>query len=215
MSKLALVGGVAALALVAGTASANIAKTFTFPNLPAELPDNSPAGLSRVITVPNDGTLIKDVVLSVSFGTGAGTAPLNRRHSWAGDIRIVLTHNTSGTSVVVVDRPGFPAAAFGSSGDLVGTYSFSDAFAASFETAAAAAAGTVVIPAGNYRTNDGNMADFFGRNKAGDWTVNISDNAAGDTGSITGVSLTIFNVPTPGAAALFGLAGLAGIRRRR
>lgn len=212
MSKLALVGGALALATLAGAASANVAKSFTFPLFGA-LPDNTPAGVSRTIAIPDDGTLIKDVTLSVSFGTG--TAAPNRAHTWAGDIRIVLTHVTSGISVNVLDRVGFPAGAAGDSSDLSGTYNFNDAFAGSFEAAATATGAAVPIPAGNYRTVDGNLSSFFGRSKAGDWTVNISDNAAGDLGDVTNVTLTIFNVPTPGAAALFGLAGLAGMRRRR
>lgn len=215
MSKLALVGGAAALVMGAGLASANIAKTFTFPSFGA-IPDNTPAGVSRDVVVPDDGTVLKDVAISVTFSPA---------HTWAGDIRMTLTHVETNRTVTIMDRVGQVAGTptgVGDSSDLAGPYNFVSTGGASFPAAATAAAGGVAIPAGNYapfRINgaatSANLLDFLQGPKAGTWRVNISDNAGGDVGTPSVVTLTLFNVPAPGAAAVLGLAGLAGLRRRR
>jgi len=221
MSKLALMGGAAAIAMSAGLASANIAKTFSFGSFGA-LPDNIPGGVTRDVIVPDDGTQLKDVAISVTWGTA--TVAGNRKHTWAGDIRMVLTHVETNRSVVIMDRVGQVVGTptgVGDSSDLAGTYNFVSSGGASFAAAATAAGATVNIPTGNYAPfsiNSGlsaNLLDFLQGPKAGTWRVTISDNAGGDTGEVLGVTLTLFNVPAPGAAAVLGLAGLAGLRRRR
>jgi hypothetical protein len=114
-------------------------------------------------------------------------------------------------------RPGQTTpTAVGQNGDFLAgnSYSFSDSGIA-WNT------GTV-IPSGDYAPIRSPFApaqsvnSFGGLNGTdGAWTLTIGDGAALDTGSLGGWSLIVKPVPTPGAAALLGLAGVAGLRRRR
>lgn len=217
MSKSFVIGAAGALALAAGAASANTPKTYT-NSQGGRIPDFTTAGgpglLRQEIVIPpdNDGP-IKAVNFSISLPPTAGGA--TGGHSWVGDLIITLTHKDTGRSVTIVNRPGSVGGSVGDSSDFAGTYNFSDMFTADLPAAAAAAGAAVPVPPGNYAPFsplNSFAADGF---KFGTWSLQITDNAAGDTGGILSWSITVFNVPTPGAAALFGLAGLAGIRRRR
>lgn len=135
-------------------------------------------------------------------------------HSWAGDLLITITHGA--TSVTLVDRPGFPTGPFGESENYNGNYSFQDGFAPIPDEFPGA--GDSNLASGIYGPDPaaGNaLANFVGQDKFGLWTLTITDNAGGDTGSLGGFTLVIHNVPAPGAMALLGLAGLTARRRRR
>lgn len=56
-------------------------------------------------------------------------------------------------------------------------------------------------------------AAFGSMGATGTWTLFVRDLGGGDTGGIASWSVTI--LPTPGAAAMLGLGGLAAMRRRR
>ena len=64
-----------------------------------------------------------------------------------------------------------------------------------------------------------NITDFSGYDGLsanGDWELYVYDDAGGDTGAFSGGwSIFINTVPAPASAALLGLAGLAGVSRRR
>lgn len=140
-------------------------------------------------------------------------------HTWMGDLQVVLSNGT--TSVNVFVRPGHTGTGFGNSGDFLGgDYMFVDpGLAPTLPAAGNAAPGTYSQSFG-FWTN-GNHGIFnspmSGLTSAGGatWTVRIYDWAGGDSGSFTGWTLDVNYVPAPGAAAMLGLAGLAGIRRRR
>jgi subtilisin-like proprotein convertase family protein len=74
------------------------------------VPKSLPNGTSSITSVLNTGGsgLITDVNFSV-----------NMNHTWVGDLRMTLTHQGSGTSVVVMDRPGVPASTYGCSGNNI------------------------------------------------------------------------------------------------
>ncbi len=110
-------------------------------------------------------------------------------------------------SVVLCDRPGVPASTFGNSNDLNGNYVFRDGFAPLSETAA--------VPAGTYGPHAGQTIGRDVADKFGEWSLFISDNAGGDTGTVRGWSITFNNVPAPGSLALLGLGGIVAGRRRR
>lgn len=170
------------------------------------IPDNSPAGASSSLST-NIGAF--DVV---------GVAFTGLSHTWAGDLSMTLTGPGAGNSFNFFHRPGQTTpTAVGQNVDFGAgnVYSFTDGGVA-WNTAA-----TGVMPGGNYAPIRSAFAPAQGINSFagltggnGTWTLSISDNAALDLGSIQGWSL-IVKVPTPGAAALFGLAGVAGLRRRR
>ena len=131
-------------------------------------------------------------------------------HTWAGDLIITLTHKDTGTSVTLLDQPGVPESTFGDAANFAGNYDWLD--------------GGFVYDADIYDTNvptdvimgpvSGALSDFAGEDKFGTWSLTISDNAAGDTGSLAGWSFSITYVPAPGALALLGMAGFISRRKR-
>lgn len=136
---------------------------------------------------------------------------LDITHSFVGDLLVTLEHN--GTTATVFDRPGFPAGLFGNGDNLDGIYVFED-FQPQLPEDAGAPGG--VLTPGTYGTSGPDfLFNFDGTMKAGTWTLTITDNAGGDTGMLRGWSITMNNVPAPGAAALLGLGGLLAARRRR
>ena len=55
-----------------------------------------------------------------SFSTIADlNLKLDIAHTWVGDVSVVLEHVDTGTSVTVIDRPGFPASTNGCSRDNI------------------------------------------------------------------------------------------------
>ncbi len=140
-------------------------------------------------------------------------------HTWAGDLIMTLTGPGAGNEYTFFYRPGQTSAtSVGQNVDFstAESYSFSDTGAV-WDTAAIG-----VMPGGDYVGPISAFApaqaiNSFAGMAGGDgaWTLSISDNAGLDTGSLGGWSLVVKAVPTPGAAALMGLAGVAGLRRRR
>ena len=116
------------------------------------------------------------------------------------------------TTVVLVDRPGVPASTFGYSWDLGGDYTFDDS-AANGTWDSIGTGGVSPLASGSYQSENP-LAAFNGQELSGAWTLSISDNAAADTGSLQGWTLTA-TVPTPSSMALLGLGGLVAGRRRR
>ena len=147
----------------------------------------------------------------------------NLNHTWAGDLFVVLT-TPDNTRVNIFHRPGSTGTSVGASGNFVGgDYTFVDS--------GAAAPLPVISDPGTYTAGtygqtfnvwvSGTSGIFnmdlssIGAQGPGTWTVTIYDFAGGDVGFYDGWTLDVNFVPAPGAAAMLGLAGLAGLRRRR
>ncbi len=105
------------------------------------------------------------------------------------------------------------------------TWTFDDLAGAMLPTSGALSSGTFLpgaddwfndlpapAPAGPYGTSL--AAPLGGGGPDGVWQLFVVDFNSGDDGIIAGWSLN-FTVPTPGAAALLGLGGIVGLRRRR
>lgn len=212
MSKITALTAAAGLVL---SGAAFAAGTEVVAGAGGAIPDGAggnipgPAFTSMVSTT--DGDTISNVWLD-----------LDVFHSWTGDLAVTLS-NTNGDSADIFIRVGAPTPGVGAgdSSNLSGVYTFMDG-GADFWAAAAAAPGSAdIIAPGTYTASTGGGAAvslagaFGGASGAADWTLSITDNFNFDTGSVAGWTLYVETVPTPGAAALFGVAGLAGIRRRR
>lgn len=153
--------------------------------------------------------------LNISFNvTGLSGTPtaisvsMTATHTWVGDLTATLVA-PNGTSHVLFGRTGTTSAnTFGSSSDLGGTYVFNDAATGTNWWAAAV---TNPVAPGSYRTTQpgpqpaANFSpvtsidtSFAGvTNPNGTWTLRISDNAQGDTGSVTAASLTLVGGTPP------------------
>lgn len=216
-------------AIVALAASAANAQFLGSNNTPAALPDATPAGVNSIINVPNAFNVTG---IAVTTRIDGNTGPA---HTWLGDIIIKITSPANQTFILLNRATATTTSGVGDSSDMAGNYRwvgedagqyglYTPAVAlaggtGNFWTAAAATGAAVVTP-GDYRTSAPltgaltNMVAFFnGTGAQGNWTLNISDNAGGDTGRL--VSWTLQLLPEPASMALLGLGAMALIRRRR
>ncbi len=181
--------------------------------------------------IPDLGSLSSTITVSPGFVVGSVSIDLfNLQHTWAGDLRIRLTHGAM--TVDLVDRVGYNGGGFGSSAQYGGDYTFRDG-AANLWVAAAMAGGGVPIPVGAYAPSSSlngpsMLSAFAGADAGGEWLLTIEDLEKEDEGSLgqmfpptTGVfqfgwRLNIEPVPTPGAACLLaGAPAVSGAPRRR
>lgn len=167
--------------------------------------------------IPDDGGP-SDPLVSRIFVSDTGVLTdldlnLDITHSWVGDLIITLTHENSGTSVLLADRTGLgdnTLAGFG--WNLEGAYTFDDdapTYWADFGNPGSA----FVLDNGSYQGVEA-LSAFNGEDVSGFWTLRISDNAFLDDGSLAGWSISA-TVPAPASALILGFGGAMASRRRR
>jgi len=149
-------------------------------------------------------------------------------HTWAGDLTIRLIAPNS-TALDILSRPGRGSAStfgFNTDFDGVSAYGFRDSGADLFATTPPA-----IIPGGVYRSSTnpnppGTNASawsymatsfnvFNGMSAVGTWTIELTDWAGGDVGSMNGWTLNVQAVPEPSTMIALGAGALALLRRRR
>ena len=170
--------------------------SFTTANLichavATAIPDNLPAGLNdtQTVTDPSGATL-----------TGLKLT-IKATHTWVGDLKFTLSKGAG--SSIVIDRPGYTGSGFGCNGDNVDV-TIDDGSATLVESQCNA---TPPALSGPVKPNNPLAAPFNGQTLAGTWTLNVSDNASGDTGSLTEWCL----VPTTsGGPTTFTVGGNVG-----
>lgn len=174
------------------------------------IPDNDSAGMNFVINGTSGVSSINQITL------------LGATHTWAGDLIAKIT-NPDGVTVDLFNRIGrVNNSGFGTSSDLGGDYGFTTG-GANIWTAAASSP----IPGGVYAASTNlegpDVASSYSETSfaslatstVGNWTLNISDNAGGDVGSIQGWSIDYTSsVPEPTSMILLGMGGLALLRKR-
>lgn len=154
------------------TATGSVAQELcdTLPG-PALIPDANVAGIDNDIVVGAAQT-IADLNVFLSLA-----------HTWVGDLRVVLTHLDTGSSVVLLEHPGHPATMNGCG---------LDDLEAVFDDAALRPAEDRCAEGPPFAAIDGSVAAlgalsiFNGQNLAGTWRLNVSDRATQDAGALLG-----------------------------
>ncbi len=212
---------VLATSMVAGAQA-----TISFGGAGFTVTDNNVTGVSSSSALVGPVTDILSVTL---FGL---------KHTWIGDLKVTLTG--PGGSVILVNRLAKVAVAsgFGEDSNFGSAGAGSDATAltgadytfttggASLWTAAAAANASTAVAGGTYAATSNNFTGVLATSEVntdlnsiitgtpGVYTLNISDNAAGDNnGAITGWEVEA--VPEPMTMAALGLGVAAMLRKRR
>jgi len=165
---------------------------------PAPIPDNEPiAGLADCIAVA-DTRAISDLNVHLAID-----------HSWVGDLIVTLTHDDTGRSVRLLDRPGAVDESSGCDGDDIDATLDDEASSPAHDECAA----TTPTISGSFRPATA-LSVFDGESIAGTWTLEVTDNAPRDSGALSGWSLIAElragpppPTPTPG---LLGDAGCDG-----
>ena len=160
---------------VAGTAGGGTPVNYPQTSgLPLSIPDNNTTGVNSTITITDTGTITD---LNVRLGV---------THTWVGDLVFTLTHVDTGTSVTIIDRPGYTGSGNGCSRDNIAA-TLDDAAGSPVENQC-----STTPPAINGTFSPNNpLSAFNGQSLAGTWRLNSSDRASSDTGSVTSWSLDI------------------------
>jgi subtilisin-like proprotein convertase family protein len=206
--------------LATGAATAAEAMFSSGTDLQLAIPDNDTAGLSNTISVDLDETIVRlTVVVSLD-------------HSFLGDLVWTLT-GPDDTTITLADRPGtFLNPQFGDDSNLSAAdglaVSFTDLSALPAEGMGYACQGTDAIVGQDcprvFAPNE-ELATFNLTSTLGDWTLNISDTAENDTGTLDGWILAFETeaatpIPLPGgfwllSTALFTACSLRARDQRR
>lgn len=136
------------------------------------IPDDNPVGADFTGTATSTVNNITNVTLDLEIS-----------HTWNGDLIVSLT-SPEGTTVVLVDRPGRTTTGFGCNEDGM-QITLDDASGESIEDCFGAEPVT-----GTFAPNNP-FSTFNGENPNGIWTLNISDNAGGDTGDLIAATINI------------------------
>ncbi|MCH7785400.1 MAG: proprotein convertase P-domain-containing protein, partial [Bacteroidetes bacterium] len=143
------------------------------------IPDNDPLGVFSTLTVPSGGTITDlniDLVVT---------------HTWVGDL-IVTLESPAGTVITLIDQMGVPASAFGcSENDLIITLDDEAATPIEDECSGSPITGSFIPEEA--------LSAFDGEDASGPWILGISDNAAGDLGTLDMWCVVIEIIPGGGS----------------
>ena len=139
---------------------------------PVSIPDDGSAEASHSMVIAATGPIL-DLNVSVTLS-----------HGWVGDLVVTLTHEETGTSVVLMDRPGVPASNWGCSGSDI------DAVLDDQATDAVEDACGISSPAiGGALRSDEVLSAFEGEDITGTWTLTMTDLSSGVSGALEGWGL--------------------------
>lgn len=157
------------------------ATSFSYAGPPVAIPDDDLAGVDVPITVAGAGALAR-LTFSIDgavCSADIGSTTVGLDHTWVGDLTFVLT-SPSGTSVMLIDQAGGPL----NSGNNFCQTVLQDGAASSIQNVASTQA-----PFTGTFSPLNPLGAFTGENADGTWTLNVSDNALFDTGSVRAVGV--------------------------
>jgi subtilisin-like proprotein convertase family protein len=137
------------------------------------------------------GTMTSVITVGPSFTVSNLSVSLNLTHTFVSDLVISLTHGSTTVNLHTGDG--------GETENLSGVYTFTDSGAYTLDSLGTALGtdSNVVVPPGKIKASTaGNVpvslnSAFAGQNAAGTWTVTITDDAAGDTGTLNAWTLSL------------------------
>ncbi|MDA8019746.1 MAG: proprotein convertase P-domain-containing protein [Thermoanaerobaculia bacterium] len=151
------------------------------PDVPQPVPDGVPAGVESTLVIDTD------VIL------GGLQVEVDIEHTWVGDLTIRL-RSPAATEIVLLDRPGVPSDPLGCANNDV-RVTFSDSAVVDPELICSASSSEPwvtgpVLPVAA-------LSAFDGESSQGTWTLTVSDDIAGDLGTL--VSWRLIHDPPLGA----------------
>lgn len=153
--------------------TANISCTvLNSSDTPVGIPDANAIGANSVISVTT-ASIITDVNVTI-----------NATHTWANDLIFTLIA-PDGTEIILSNRNGAASAQ-----NYINTV---------FDQEATDFIGDADAPFTGTFVPDGDLSTLYGGLSGGDWTLNVSDNASFDTGTIDNWSIEICGIPQPDA----------------
>ncbi|HEY7162126.1 MAG TPA: putative Ig domain-containing protein, partial [Acidobacteriota bacterium] len=174
-----------------GTQGSAISYSYTGPNV--AIPDNNAAGVNATVNVAGFTGPMSDVNISID-GVGpcnatAGSLNNGVTHTWIGDLVFKLT-SPAGTTVTFINRPG--PGTLGTSGNNICNAIFDDESGGpNFSSIQDTGAPPLGPPYTGTFTPQSPLSPFEGEDPNGTWTLNVSDNAAIDTGSLNRFTIRI------------------------
>ncbi|MEL7450790.1 MAG: proprotein convertase P-domain-containing protein [Pseudomonadota bacterium] len=99
-------------------------------------------------------------------------------HTYVGDLSFTLTHEDTGTSVTIIDRPGVPGSFFGCSADDIDV-TLDDSAGSAVENVC----GSNPAIGGTHSPNNP-LSAFNGEDLGGTWTLRVDDAFAQDSGEV-------------------------------
>lgn len=157
--------------------------TYAYSGPVVAIPDEDPAGVDVPIVVSDAGSVskVRFHIDGATCSNAAGATTVGVDHSWVGDLTFKLT-SPSGTTVTLIDQAG---------GALNGGNNFCQTVLDDTATSSIQAVLSSQAPfTGTFAPANAQSA-FSGDAKAGTWTLNVSDAAFLDTGSVRAFSLEI------------------------
>lgn len=138
-------------------------------NSPVSIPDNNAAVASSSLSI-GDNRFIGDLDISLDI-----------THTWVGDLVVNLTHQESGQTINLVDRPGYPATSQGCGGDGIRAV-LDDEMNSPVENKCG---GSPAAVAGSFLPTQP-LATFDLGRAAGTWVLTLTDNDKSDFGRLNG-----------------------------
>lgn len=199
----------AGLAFAASAQAGSFSQTFDFSNEVFDGDPNGQAAAGNPFTISSPAGPVTGIDWDITYTGGDAVGTL----SWASEMSVELispgaTNGGPGDAMPSGSGGSFPSS--GNPGTIVWGSNDSWSPAGSWDI-------DLGFPEDSGTHSSSGSTDLLdGVDAGGDWEIwfydTFDDGAQGAFGNAT---ITVHYVPTPGAAALFGLAGLGAVRRRR